>query len=334
LVEKLPKVELHLHLEGAIPLQTLYSFALKKGDTSVRDPDDLKRRLTYSNFSEFILKWVWMISFIQSEEDFEEVAYSVLRNLSMQNVRYVEAFYSPGDFRFRGLTPQGITENLIKGKERAFREFGIRSQLIVDLVRNYGPAYGGNLVKELEGYLGKGLIGVGLGGSEDHFPADAYASVYADARKRGYRLTAHAGEAAGAESIWTAIEKLGAERIGHGLRAYEDERLVSLLRERRIPLEMCVTSNVRTGVCRSFEAHPIRKYFDEGLMVTVNSDDPTMFHTSITDEYILLASRFGFDSNELRRLAMNGVGASFMPERDKERLMLDFEREFENRLDG
>jgi len=134
--------------------------------------------------------------------------------------------------------------------------------------------------------------------------------------------------------MWAAIEKLGAERIGHGLRAYEDERLVSILREKRIPLEMCVTSNVRTGVCRSLEAHPIRRYFDEGLVVTVNSDDPTMFHTSITDEYILLASRFGFDSNELRRLAMNGVGASFMPERDKERLMLDFEREFENRLDG
>lgn len=333
MVEKLPKVELHLHLEGAIPLQTLYGFARKKGDASVKDPDDLKRRLTYSSFSEFIRKWIWMISFVQSEEDFEEVAYSVLQNLSRQNVRYVEAFYSPGDFRFRGLSPQGITENLIKGKERAFREFGIRSQLIVDLVRNYGPAYGGNLVKELEGYLGRGLIGIGLGGSEDLFPADAYASVYADARKRGYRLTAHAGEVAGAESVWAAIEKLGAERIGHGLRAYEDDRLVSLLREKRIPLEMCVTSNVRTGVCRSLEAHPIRRYFDEGLMVTANSDDPTMFHTSITDEYVLLASRFGFDSSELRRVVMNGVEASFMPEKDKERLKSDFEREFENRLD-
>ena len=328
LIEKAPKAELHLHIEGAIPFDTLYALARAQGVPGVRNPGDLKKKLTYANFDEFIRVWVWMNSFVQREDDFEEIAYSVLRNLSSQNVRYVEAFYSPGDYRKNGLTSQGITEYLIKGKERAERDFGIRCGLIADLVRNRGPEYGMGLVKELEPYLGKGLIGVGLGGSEDRFPADAYEAVYAEARRRGYRLTAHAGEAAGAPSIWAAIRKLGAERIGHGLRAHEDESLVSYLRRSQTPLEMCPTSNIRTGVCGSLSSHPIRKYFDQGLLVTVNSDDPTMFDTTITNEYSILCDAFHFTWGELRRIALNAVEASFMEETEKADLVHEFEKQF------
>jgi adenosine deaminase len=253
-------------------------------------------------------------------------------NLSRENVKYVEAFYSPGDYRDIGLSPQGITKALIRGRDRAYQDFHIKSQLIVDLVRDYGSAYGMSLVEELEDFLGKGVTGVGLGGNEDRFPADAYHSVYAEARKRGYRLTAHAGETAGARSIWAAIEKLGVERIGHGLRANEDERLVSFLKREGIPLEMCVTSNLRTGVCGSLETHPIRQYYEKGLKVTVNSDDPTMFDTSITKEYLTIARGLQFDLKDLRRVLMNGVEASFLPEKDKEHLKSDFQKQLDRQL--
>ncbi|VUT26946.1 MAG: adenosine deaminase [Candidatus Methanolliviera sp. GoM_oil] len=145
-------------------------------------------------------------------------------------------------------------------------------------------------------------------------------------------LTAHAGETAGADSIWTVVEKLGVERIGHGVRAYEDPRLVSLLKEREIPLEMCVTSNVRTGVCKSVEFHPIKQYFQEGLVVTVNSDDPTMFNTSITREYLVLARKLKFTIGDLKRLIINGIGASFMPDKKKELIKSQFEEEWHQLL--
>ena len=329
LIEKMPKAELHLHMEGAIPIETLYAFAQTKGVPGVGNQDDVKRRLAYANFDEFIRVWLWTNTFIRSEGDFEEIAYSVLRSLSKQNVRYVEAFYSPGNYLEYGLTSQGITESMISGKRRAEREFGIRCELIVDLIRDMGPAYGMGLVKELEPYLGRGLIGVGLGGSEDRFPADAYELVYAEARKRGYRLTAHAGEVAGAPSIWAAIKKLGAERIGHGLRADEDEGLVSYLRESQTPLEMCPTSNVKTRVCGSLSSHPIRRYFDQGLRVTLNSDDPTMFDTTITKEYSTLGDTFHFTWDELKRIALNAVEGSFMSEAEKDSTGRDFEKQFD-----
>ena len=328
-LKTIPKVELHLHLEGAIPIKVLLSLAKAKGERGIKSASELKERLAYSDFAGFLRAWTWMNSLVQKEEDFESIAYSVMRALSEHGVSYVEAFYSPGDYQEQKLSPTGITENVIRGVRRAEQRFGIRCQLIVDLVRNFGPAYGQGLVKGLEGYLDKGLIGVGLGGSEDRYPAEPYGRVYADAKKRGYRLTAHAGEVTGAPSIWAAVKKLRVERIGHGLRAYEDQQLVSFLKKSQIPLEMCVTSNIKTRACMSLASHPIRKYFQEGLMVTANSDDPTFFETTITDEYLTLARGFRFAPNELRRIVLNAVKSSFLAEKEKERMEL----EFANRLD-
>nr|QNO54702.1 adenine deaminase [Methanosarcinales archaeon ANME-1 ERB7] len=328
---EIPKVELHLHLEGAIPLPTLLYFIQKRGgNKSVKNLEDLKKRLVYSNFTQFIKVWLWKNSFITEYKDFEELAYQVLKSLSQQNVKYVEAFYSPRDFTFRNkkLSICGITESLIKGKKRAFDDFGIRSELIVDIERDYGPRMGMNLMKELTSYLGRGLIGIGLGGSEKLFPASLFTKVYQEARDRGFRLTAHAGEAAGAKSIWAALGELGAERIGHGLRAYEDPRLINYLGEKQIPLEMCVVSNIKTQVCKSFKEHPVRNYFKEGLMVTINSDDPTMFDTSITNEYLVLIQKFGFNLEEIRKINLNSIQASFMTNREKDIMKEAFNQEW------
>jgi adenosine deaminase len=325
----MPKVELHLHLEGAIPHDTLLAQIQRKGsEPSIKDVEDLKRKLTYTDFESFIDLWVWKNTFIKDEKDFEEIVYAVLAGLSRQNVKYVEAFYGPGDYRRLGLATEGITECLIAGKERARQDFGITCELIVDLIRDHGPEIGMERLDEVMPYLGKGVIGIGIGGSEQMFPAGPYADLYREARRRGFRLTAHAGEVAGADSIRSAVEDLGVERIGHGLRAYEDPEVVATLKERRIPLEMCIISNVRTGVCGSIDVHPIKDYFREGLMVTVNSDDPTMFDSTLTDEYLALVHDLDFTLEEVKRVALNAVQASFLPAEEKTRLTLTFQDEW------
>ena len=334
LIRAAPKTELHLHLEGAIPLETLYRLIRRQGgDPSISTIKDLERKFTYTDFAHFIELWIWKNTFITEEQDFEQIAYQVLRNLSEQNVKYIEAFYSPGDHTHKGLTVQGITEYLIKGKERARRDFGIRCELIVDIVRGDGVDVGMQRLDETEPYLGKGLIGIGLGGSEQKFPADPYEPVYKEAKRRGFRLTAHAGEAVGPPSIWAAISKLGSERIGHGVRTYEDPRLVAYLKEHQIPLELCVVSNVKTKVCESVESHPIRQYYDEGLLVTVNSDDPVMFNTTLNQEYTVLAQHLLFTIDELKQLTLNGVEASFLPEIEKEALKNRFLKEWQQLLE-
>ncbi len=326
---EIPKVELHLHIEGAIPLETLFNLIQRRGgEPSIKNLDDLRTKLTYTNFAHFIDLWVWKNTFIKEEKDFEEITYQVLCNLSKQNVKYVEVHYAPGDYWRQGLSEQGITECLIKGKQRARDDFGIQCELILDICRDNGPEKGMERLNMLTPYLGKGLIGIGLGGSEQTFPADPYAYIYKEAKERGFRLTAHAGEAAGPESIWAVIEKLGVERIGHGVRANEDPQLISLLKQRQIPLEICVISNVRTGVCDSIEAHPIRKYFEQGLMVTVNSDDPVMFNTTISQEYLALIKKLGFTINDLKGLSINGIKASFMSDNDKKLMEHQFEKEW------
>jgi adenosine deaminase len=332
-IAEIPKVELHLHLEGAIPMETLFNLIQRQGrEPSIKTLDDLRRKLVYTDFTHFIEVWTWKNTFIKEEKDFGEIAYQVLGDLSQQNVKYVEAFYSPGDYWRQDLSVQGITKCLIEGKERAFHDFGIQSELIIDLIRDHGPERSMKYLEEVTDYLGKGVIGIGLGGSEQSFPADSYASVYQEARKRGFRLTAHVGEVTGADFIWTVVEKLGVERIGHGVKAYEDSQLVSFLKERQIPLEMCVISNVKTGACKSVETHPIKQYFQQGLMVTVNSDDPTMFNTSISQEYSVLVKKLGFTVNDLKRLSMNGIDASFMSEGDKKLMKSQFEKEWEQLL--
>ncbi len=327
-IANMPKAEIHLHLEGAIPIETLYGFARRAGARSgIGSIEDLKAKMAYRDFSHFIEVWTWKNTFIQGYADFETIAYEVLRSLSREHIRYVEAHYSPGDYYMQGLKTDGITESVLAGAARARSDFGIRCGLIIDLVRDHGPDVGMVRLKEATPYLGKGVVAVGLGGSEAEHPPAAYAGVYRAARDRGFHLTAHAGEVAGPESIRDAVIELGAERIGHGVRASEDPEVVALLRAREIPLEMCVISNVRTGVIRSVAEHPVRRYFDDGLVVTVNSDDPVMFDTTLTTEYLALAGELGFSREEIEEVALNGVRSSFLPGEDRARMLDEFETE-------
>lgn len=315
---RVPKVELHLHLEGAIPLPALWALIQKYGgDPAVPDLTALAARFQYRDFRHFIATWVWKNGFLREYEDFTLIAEAVARDLARQNIRYAEVFYSPPDFTRHGLTVAGITAAVRQGLARAPQ---VRVALIADLVRDDGPERAARTLSQVLEVRDQGVIGVGLGGSEPEFPPHLFRSVFQRARGEGLHVTAHAGEAAGPASVWGALDDLGVERIGHGARAIEDPALVAELRRRQVPLELCPISNLRTGVVAALAAHPIRPLVDQGLLVTVNSDDPQLFGTSLAEELRALHQHLGFTRAELQALILNGVQASWLSDADKDAL--------------
>lgn len=321
--ERVPKIELHLHLEGAIPVEALFELMKKYGgDPIVKTREDLARKFQYTDFAHFIQAWLWKNRFLREYDDFEFIAEHVARDLLAQNIRYVEAHYSPPDHtRKSKLETAPLTEAFRRGLDKVK---GIEIKLIADVVRDYGAASALRTVEEVAELNMLGVIGIGLGGSEKEYPPEAFEQAFARARALGLHTTAHAGEVAGPESVWGAVKSLRAERVGHGTRAADDERLVAYLAESGIAIEMCPLSNLRTGSVSSIAEHPIRRFFDEGLLVTVSTDDPKMFNNSLHEEYRLLESQFGFTHDEIRRVILNGIEASWLPQERKHQLETSF----------
>jgi len=314
-----PRVELHLHLEGAIPLPALWELIRKYGgDTSVPDLASLRRRFAYRDFPHFIETWIWKNGFLREFEDFTFIAEQVARDLMEQNIVYAEAHYSPAGFADTGLTVQEITRAVRSGLDRVP---GIEVALIGDLIRDLGPETAARTLPALQEAKGMGVVGIGLGGSEHAHPPELFREVYAEARRMGFHATAHAGEAAGAGSIWSALRNLNVERIGHGTRAEEDPALPDYLAQKQIPLEMCPLSNVATGIVDRIEDHPIRRYFDRGLLVTVSTDDPKMFGNDLAGEYRTLRDVFGFTPEEIRIVEENSVKASWLDDGRKRSIL-------------
>ena len=315
----LPKVEIHLHIEGAIPLPALWELVSKYGSADVGSIEALEERFRYRDFPHFLSTWMWKNGFIREYEDFTFIAAAVARDLADQNVLYAEAFHSPGDFAvLHGLEVARVTEAVRRGLDQERDRIEIR--LIADLTRDFGPERGRAWLREIAGAKELRIVGIGIGGSEHDFPPEPYREVYQEARSLGLRTTAHAGEAGGPESIWGALGALEVDRIGHGTRAIEDPVLVEHLREKRVPIEMCPISNLRTGVVSDISRHPIRVFFDRGLLVSVNTDDPRMFGTSLESEYLSLAEHQGFRLDEIRRLVENAIDSTWAGEPIRARL--------------
>jgi adenosine deaminase len=321
----LPKVELHIHLEGAIPHRALFDLIQKYGgDSSIPDTAALEKRFEYKNFARFIEAWSWKNRFLREYEDFTHIAELTARDMANQNIRYAEMFFSPSLFIRHGLEVQEITHAVRMGLSRIQE---IEISLIADLVRDYGPDSEMLTLRRLNEVKGEGIIGVGIGGSEHEFPPEPFGSLFEEARRMGFRVNAHAGESMGPESIWGAIRHLHVDRVGHGTRAHEDPELLDYLANHKIPLELCPGSNVCTGVVGTIEEHPIRDYFDRGLIVSVNTDDPKMFGTTLENEYELLVQACGFNRQEICRLIMLGVESSWLPEDRKKCLAASFAQE-------
>jgi adenosine deaminase len=315
-LHQLPKVELHLHLEGAIPLTALWQLIEKyNAVSSVGSFSQMEQKFQYKDFQHFIDTWVWKNNFLREYEDFTLIASKVAEDLASQNVIYVEAFYSPGDFIRHGLEPQKLTEAIRKGLD--VHADKITVNLVADLIRDFGPGQGMTWVKQIHEVKNLGVLGIGIGGSEQTFPPEPYEAVYEQARNLGFKTSAHAGEAAGSESIWGAIRSLKVDRIGHGVRAIDDPELVSFLKSEQIPIEMCPISNLRTGVVADIELHPIKKLYEEGLLITVNTDDPKMFNSTLGYEYRMLVEKLEFSLDDIIKLIKNAIKSSWCDDTEK-----------------
>ena len=311
-LERLPKVELHLHVEGAIPHAALWELISKYGgDPTVPGLDALPGVFRYRDFPDFIDRWLWKQSFLREAEDFELVGAAVAAELARRRIVYAEVFFSPADARRDGLESEDIAMALRRGLASVS---GVEVGLIADMVRDKGPIGAAATLEEIAGVAAEaGIIGVGLGGSEQRFPPEPFAAVYRRAREFGLRTTAHAGEVAGPASVWGAIRALEVDRVDHGIRAVEDPALVEYLAEHRLPVTVCPGSNVATGAVGSIASHPIRRLLDAGVLVSVATDDPAMFGLTLAGELEALQTQLGFTDEQVRRLELNAVESCWLP---------------------
>jgi len=333
LIRALPKAEQHIHIVGATRPETLLWLMEESGrDAPFENLEEVERFFQYSDFDHFISVYSMVSKFIVDEGQFERVTYEMLEDDARCNVRYVEASFSAPDHVRQGLDYGLMVDAINRGVRRAREDFGIECDLRIDLVRNYGPDYGMEVLNWIE-EKGDNVVAIDIGGSERGFPPEPYEPVYNRAREMGLHLVAHAGEAAGPESIWGAVEKLGVERIGHGTSAVKDPDLMAYLRDNGVTVETCPMSNVRTNAVPSVREHPVRTFYDGGIRVTVNSDDPSMFGTDMNNEYVQLHAQLGFTVPELFQISLNAVDSAFLPDEEKMRLRGQFHEEIE-RLTG
>ena len=315
----LPKAELHLHLEGAVEPETLVELS-RRHDASPLDRARVEQLYQYSDFRGFLMAFKEVTERLQTAEDYELITYRLMERLRAENVLHAEVYVSAGVCLWRGQDFSKLLQGMERGRERGEREFGVSLLWLFDAVRHFGPEAAQKVAEQAVAARARGcasVIGFGIGGDEAAAAPELFRKVYAYAAEHGLRRTAHAGESAGPASILGALDALGAERIGHGLTAWHDEELMARLVKEQVPVEVCVTSNLRTGCCKSLEQHPLRRYFDGGLKITLASDDPAMFGTSLAREYQLAQEAFGFREAELERLARNSFEASFLPQEKK-----------------
>jgi aminodeoxyfutalosine deaminase len=322
-IRRLPKAELHLHLEGTILPATLVELSARH-DAEPLTQAEAERLYDFSDFTGFIESFKAVTRRLTAPADYELAAWRMMERLAAQGVVHAEVYISVGViYMWRNHDPacfEPIFAGLERARARGERELGVSVYWIFDAVRHFSVPEAERVflkAAELRAEF-PSIIGIGLGGDERQAGSAPFAALYAQAHAAGLRLTNHAGETTGPEAIREALQ-IGSERIGHALSAIRDEKLMEELKARSIALELNPTSNVRTGVCPSFAAHPLRRYFDRGLLVTLNSDDPAFFGSDVANEYLLAHTEQGFSRAELRQLAANSLNASFLPAADKAR---------------
>jgi len=321
-IRRIPKAELHLHLEGTILPATLVELSQRHDATPLTLPE-VEALYQFTDFTGFIEAFKAVTRQLVHPEDYELAAWRMMQHLSEQGVVHAEVYISVGViymWRNHDLTCfEPIFAGLERARERAERELSLSVYWIFDAVRHF-------TVPEAERVFRKAaelrpahpsIIGIGLGGDERRTGSEPFRDLYREARAAGLRLTNHAGETTGPEAIREALS-IGSERLGHVLSAIQDIALIEELKASGIGLELNLTSNVRTGVCASFADHPLRHYFDAGMLITLNSDDPALFGSDLAHEYLLAHTEQGFTRDELRQLAANSIRASFLPESIKD----------------
>jgi adenosine deaminase len=325
LLRALPKAELHCHLDGSLRPETMLELAHEYGEQMpVDDPDALRERMVAKdahNLEEYLELFAITLSVMQHADAIERIAYELAEDASRDGVRYLETRYAPVLHLRRGLSLDETVEAAARGLARAERDYDIVARIIVCGLRQLDPAISLDLAKLAVAYRERGVVGFDLAGGERGHPARAHGEAFAYARHHDLAVTVHAGEGDGAASVRQAVHVCGAHRLGHATRLIEDESLTSFVNDRRIALEVCLTSNVQTHAAESLEAHPVRRYFDRGMNVVLNTDSRLISGTTLTDEYLLAARYHGFTFDELAAIALNGFASAFIPWEERQRLL-------------
>jgi aminodeoxyfutalosine deaminase len=320
-VASLPKAELHLHLEGSIQPSTVCTLTARRGVAVTEH--EVKRRYAYQNFLEFLEAFKWVTSFLRDPQDYALITRSLAEHLLSQRVVYAEVTVSVGVMLLRKQSPERNFEAIF-GAAEPFEKHGLRINWIFDAVRQFGLEAAMRVVEAAKQCASKSIVAFGIGGDELSVPTSELRPAYEQAGRLGLHRVIHAGEIGGPERIREAVELLGAERIGHGIAAVNDPALMDLLADRRIPLEICPVSNIRTGALarqlRQIEAsiddHPLPALFRHGIPIALSTDDPAMFHTTLAEQYAH-AHRLGMTENELLRLAQMSFDFAFRWERSQ-----------------
>ena len=325
LLLRLPKAELHCHLDGSVRASTLLDLAAEQGSTMPRttaaELADFMLVRDARSLEEYLARFDVTLSVMQTESALERIAYELAIDAAAEGVRYLEIRYCPTLNQRRGLDLGATIEAPLRGLARAERETGIVARTIVTALRGNSPAESQRMAQLAAEYRSRGVVGFDLAGGELGFPASAHEQAFQLAREHDMACTCHAGEGDGAQSVREAVHRCGAHRIGHATRLIEDPELVEFVADRQIALEICLTSNVQTRVASSYDVHPFRRYFDEGLNVVLNTDNRLMSGVSLTDEYVAAATHLDFTMDELCDVALNGFQSAFLPWKERQALL-------------
>lgn len=328
-IARMPKAELHLHLEGSVRPATLFALARRHGITlPVATETELQDYYRFRDFEHFLAVYDLICDCIRTPDDLTLIAYELGAAQAAQNIRYTEVTFTTCGRLRRGFALDDQLAGIVAGARQAEHEFGVRLRFIPDVVAEQTIAEAWTLARWAIARQESGVCALGLAGREIGRDNAALAPIFAYVHDAGLPLALHAGETDGPESIWQALTTLHADRIGHGVRAIVDEKLIDLLYAMQTPLEVCPTSNVCLGIVPDMASHPIRRLWDAGLNLSVNTDDPPMFNTTLTAEYRTLARVHSFTRNEIATLVRNAARAAFLPPAEKRAMRAAFEAEF------
>jgi adenosine deaminase len=317
-LRRLPKAELHCHLDGSVRPATLAELARERGVAlpCTPDADDVARMMCVTDaatLEEYLTRFQYTIAVMQTEEALERIAYELVADAHSDGVRYIEVRNAPLLNTQGGLSPDAVVDATVRGLQRGERETGVVARFIVCALRNLPPDSSLEQARLAVAHRGNGVVAFDLAGGEAGNPASRHAAAFRYAREHDLAVTVHAGEGYGVDSIRQAVHDCGANRIGHATRLFEDPSLAQYVNDRRIALEMCPTSNVQTRAVASYAEHPFREYFARGMNVTLNTDNRLMSGTTLTDEYLHAANEMGFTVSDLSLVALNGFASAFLP---------------------
>lgn len=331
-IKQMPKIELHVHLEGSVQPKTLLQLAKRhKVDLPANNLEELQKWYTFRDFDHFVEIYMAISSCLRTPDDIELITREFLASQAEQNILYSEVTFTPyNQYLTNGLGFHEQIDAVNRARAWAKKEHGVRMGIIVDIPRHI-PASKGDLIASwvIERY-GDGIIAFGLGGPEIDNPPQKFQSAFDSVRAAGIPCILHAGETVGPTSIWQAIEVADTQRIGHGVRAAEDSKLMDYLRDKQIPLEVCPTSNICLNVYPTIHDHSLPQLIEHGLYITINSDDPPMFNTTLTDEFILGHQTWRWSHELIKQFTLNAAEASLLTKRAKNHLVHQFKNHFDN----